>query len=111
MANSVHPSNQVQPDLFSEDLWDWIASNEAFTFPNSDLNTALRNPIILPLLRLKQEEIRLQIQFAIRGAVDFQQDLRSNKALPWLLLPTRPHFSQPPTLLICAQVWVLTVAH
>lgn len=29
MANGAHPLNQVQPDLFDKDLWDWIASNEA----------------------------------------------------------------------------------
>ena len=35
MANGAHPSNQVQPDLFDKDLWDWIANNEAI--PVSEL--------------------------------------------------------------------------
>lgn len=29
MASSTHPTHQVQPDLFNEDLWVWIAGNEA----------------------------------------------------------------------------------
>lgn len=29
MASSTHPLNQVRPDLFNEDLWQWIESNKA----------------------------------------------------------------------------------
>ena len=44
MANSLHPSNQVQPDFFDEDLWDWIEDNETSSISELRLKYGTEEP-------------------------------------------------------------------
>ncbi len=44
MANSLHPSNQVQPNLFDEDLWDWIEDNETSSVSELRLKYGTEEP-------------------------------------------------------------------
>lgn len=44
MASSTHPLNQVQPDLFNEDLWEWIIEHEAFSVSDLRLKYGTAEP-------------------------------------------------------------------